>query len=183
MKWMTHFLHGDKEQMIVHEQYLLNTVICWCNFGWKTMLEFWMPCPVTICLFGSLPVVCRYSLWRVRKGWQGVCFGQQQERWLLRVLASCSILVIGGNSPSASRSWLFGRNPNRLFEDPAWTLPHNHIDPKGGPTLLAPSGALIAIPTYYWPTSSTPLFQITPVLNTGLSLSEPLQLYKGYNAI
>ena len=48
--------------------------------------------------------------------------------------------------------------------------------------LLAPSGALIAIPTYYWP-SSTPLFQITPVLNTGLSLSEPLQLYKGYNAI
>ena len=32
-------------------------------------------------------------------------------------------------------------------------------------------------------TSSTPLFQITPVLNTGLSLSEPLQLYKGYNDI
>ena len=29
----------------------------------------------------------------------------------------------------------------------------------------------------------TPLFQITPVLNTGLSLSEPLQLYKGYNAL
>ena len=29
----------------------------------------------------------------------------------------------------------------------------------------------------------TPLFQITPVLNTGLSLSEPLQLYKGFNAI
>merc|ERR1711952_626161 len=29
----------------------------------------------------------------------------------------------------------------------------------------------------------TPLFQITPVLNTGLSLSEPLQLYKGYDAI
>ena len=29
----------------------------------------------------------------------------------------------------------------------------------------------------------TPLFQIIPVLNTGLSLSEPLQLYKGYNAI
>ena len=28
-----------------------------------------------------------------------------------------------------------------------------------------------------------PLFQITPVLNTGLSLSEPRQLYKGYNAI
>merc|ERR1711952_587643 len=28
-----------------------------------------------------------------------------------------------------------------------------------------------------------PLFQITPVLNTGLSLYEPLQLYKGYNAI
>ena len=140
MKWMTHFLHGDKEQMIVHEQYLLNTVICWCNFGWKTILEFWMPCPVTICLFGSLPVVCRYSLWRVRKGWQGVCFGQQQERWLLRVLASCSILVIGGNSPSASRSWLFGRNPNRLFEDPAWTLPHNHIDPKGGPTLFTVKG-------------------------------------------
>ena len=27
-----------------------------------------------------------------------------------------------------------------------------------------------------------PLFQITPVHNTGLSLSEPLQLYKGYNA-
>ena len=48
--------------------------------------------------------------------------------------------------------------------------------------LLAPSGALIAIPTYYWSTPP-PLFQITPVLNTGLSLSEPLQLYKGYNAI
>ena len=30
---------------------------------------------------------------------------------------------------------------------------------------------------------STPLFQTTPDLNTGLSLSEPLQLYKGYNAI
>merc|ERR1711978_207480 len=30
---------------------------------------------------------------------------------------------------------------------------------------------------------STPLFQITPVLNTGLSLSGPLQLFKGYNAI
>ena len=30
---------------------------------------------------------------------------------------------------------------------------------------------------------TTPLFQITPVLNTRLSLSEPLQLYKGYNAI
>merc|ERR1712240_298830 len=28
-----------------------------------------------------------------------------------------------------------------------------------------------------------PLFQITPVLDTGLSLSEPLQLFKGYNAI
>merc|ERR1712016_588449 len=28
-----------------------------------------------------------------------------------------------------------------------------------------------------------PLFQITPVLNTGLALSQPLQLYKGYNAI
>ena len=27
------------------------------------------------------------------------------------------------------------------------------------------------------------LFQITPVLDTGLSLSEPLQLYKGYDAI
>ena len=32
-------------------------------------------------------------------------------------------------------------------------------------------------------THHQPLFQITPVLNTGLSLSEPLQLYKGYNAI
>ena len=32
-------------------------------------------------------------------------------------------------------------------------------------------------------TQQHPLFQITPVLNTGLSLSEPLQLYKGYNAI
>ena len=32
-------------------------------------------------------------------------------------------------------------------------------------------------------TTTTPLFQITPVLNTGLSLSEPLELYKGYNAI
>ena len=31
--------------------------------------------------------------------------------------------------------------------------------------------------------TTTPLLQITPVLNTGLSLSEPLQLYKGYNAI
>merc|ERR1712016_500929 len=28
-----------------------------------------------------------------------------------------------------------------------------------------------------------PLFRITPVLNTGLSLSEPLRLYKGYNAV
>ena len=46
-------------------------------------------------------------------------------------------------------------------------------------TILAPSGALIAIPTYYWSTTTHPLFQITPVLNTGLSLSEPLQLYKG----
>ena len=27
------------------------------------------------------------------------------------------------------------------------------------------------------------MFQITAVLNTGLSLSESLQLYKGYNAI
>ena len=43
--------------------------------------------------------------------------------------------------------------------------------------LLAPSGALIAIPTYYWP---IPTFSDnTPVLNTGLSLSEPLQLYQG----
>ena len=33
------------------------------------------------------------------------------------------------------------------------------------------------------PLPTTPLFQITPVLNTGLSLSEPLQLYKGYNDI
>ena len=41
--------------------------------------------------------------------------------------------------------------------------------------LLAPSGALIAITTYYWSTTTPPpLFQITPVLNTGLSLSEPL---------
>ena len=32
-------------------------------------------------------------------------------------------------------------------------------------------------------TTTTPLFQITPVLNTGLSLSEPLQLYIDYNAI
>ena len=56
---------------------------------------------------------------------------------------------------------------------------------KSGYGLLAPSGALIAIPTYYWstPPPAPPLFQITPVLNTGLSLSEPLQLYKGYNAI
>ena len=30
---------------------------------------------------------------------------------------------------------------------------------------------------------STPLFQITTVLDTGLSLSEPTQLNKGYNAI
>merc|ERR1711902_364487 len=30
-------------------------------------------------------------------------------------------------------------------------------------------------------TTTTQLFQITPVLNTGLSLSEPLQLYKGYD--
>ena len=41
-------------------------------------------------------------------------------------------------------------------------------------TLLAPS--LVTHPT-------TPLFQITPVINTGLSLSEPLQLYKGSHAI
>ena len=45
----------------------------------------------------------------------------------------------------------------------------NHLE---GLILLAPSGALIAIPTYYWPTP--PTFQITLVLNTGLSLSEPL---------
>ena len=54
-----------------------------------------------------------------------------------------------------------------------------------GRYLLAPSGALIAIPTYYW-SPPTPLFQITPVLNTGLSLSglsEPVQLYNGYNAM
>ena len=36
--------------------------------------------------------------------------------------------------------------------------------------------------THYHQQQQT-LFQITPVLNTGLSLSEPLQLYKGYNAI
>ena len=48
--------------------------------------------------------------------------------------------------------------------------------------LLAPSGALIAIPTYYWP-STHPLFQITPVLNTGLSLSEPVEPFKGHKAI
>ena len=42
--------------------------------------------------------------------------------------------------------------------------------------LLAPSGALVAIPTYYWSTT-TQFFSNTPVLNTGLSLSEPLQLY------
>ena len=39
---------------------------------------------------------------------------------------------------------------------------------------LAPSGALIAIPTYYWSTT-THFFSNTPVLNTGLS--EPQQLY------
>ena len=51
--------------------------------------------------------------------------------------------------------------------------------------LLAPSGALKAIPptTDPPPAAAPPLFQITPVLKTGLSLSEPLQLYKGYNAI
>merc|ERR1712117_477342 len=31
--------------------------------------------------------------------------------------------------------------------------------------------------------TTTPLFQITTVLNNGLSLSEPLQLYKGYDAM
>ena len=40
--------------------------------------------------------------------------------------------------------------------------------------LLAPSGALIAIPTYYW--SPPPhFFRYTPVLNTGLSLTELYQ--------
>ena len=63
-----------------------------------------------------------------------------------------------------------------------WALASDADDDR---TFLAPSGALIAIPTYYWSTTPQPtqLFQITPVLNTGLSLSEPLQLYKGYNAI
>ena len=59
-----------------------------------------------------------------------------------------------------------------------WAIYHQYLYKS---SLLAPSGALIAIPTNYW--STTPLFQITPVLNTGLSLSEPVQLYKGYNAI
>ena len=57
-----------------------------------------------------------------------------------------------------------------------------YIDSATVPLFLAPPGALIAIPTFYWSTHH-PLFQITPVLDSGLSLSEPLQLYKGYNAI
>ena len=62
------------------------------------------------------------------------------------------------------RRWIW-----RQCSSPPW-WDHKHV------WLLAPSGALIAIPTYYW--SSTPLFQITPVLNTGFSLSEPQQLYE-----
>ena len=114
-------------------------------WGWnhqiRPMNQLWHDFTLVLCSFGfqgpalaleagepvladfSLPVVSSYLLWRVREGWQDVCFGQQLERWILRVLAFCSILVIGGNSPSASRSWLFGAYPNRLFEDPASTLP------------------------------------------------------------
>ena len=90
---------------------------------------------------------------------------------------------------------------------------HPRVDPQwkiGGcsnngnlvflPTLSAHPGVLYNAGRFVWIISSVrssnshpnlllthqhhhPLFQITPVLNTGLSLSEPLQLYKGYNAI
>ena len=44
---------------------------------------------------------------------------------------------------------------------------------------LAPSGALIAIPTYYWPTPTFSDLACRPLYNNiGLSLSEPLQLYQ-----
>merc|ERR1711952_244671 len=49
-------------------------------------------------------------------------------------------------------------NASLITADGAYHYPMGSIWP-----FLAPSGALIAIPTYYW-SSTTPLFQITPVL-------------------
>ena len=90
-----------------------------------------------------------------------------------------NLMILKSNQVQSSRYLFLSLD---LYHNTAIEIGRNRIKALYDIKLLAPSGALIAIPTYYWPTS-TPLFQITPVLNTGLSLSEPLQLYKGYNAI
>ena len=58
-------------------------------------------------------------------------------------------------------------------------MEHTTVGPVG--SILLFSGALIAIPTYYWP-STHPTFSDLAFLplynNIGLSLSEPLQLYQ-----
>ena len=53
------------------------------------------------------------------------------------------------------------------------------LDRRGGETFVSSVRSSYSHPNLLL----TPLFQITSVLNTGLSLSEPLQLYKGHKAI
>ena len=64
----------------------------------------------------------------------------------------------------------------KVNKDRSFIISSNYLN------LLAPSGALI-LNSHPNLLLIHPLFQIKPVLNTGLSLSEPLQLYKGYNAL
>ena len=93
--------------------------------------------------------------WGLKLGWKwelGNGRPLQQSGWHVR--AEDNVAATSISNPTAIFSW--------------WLL-------------LAPSGALIAIPTYYWP-STHPTFSDLAFLplynNIGLSLSEPLQLYQ-----
>ena len=82
-----------------------------------------------------------------------------ESRRLLLVVQNHSCPVENRDWKYSLFSWLacpiFINEKKNGFSQPALPWNGRHIG------LLAPSGALIAIPTYYWPTTTTtPLFQI-----------------------
>ena len=94
-------------------------------------------------------------------------------------------------SKSVSNSWMF--HPRIMFNvteakgKPRWKASYHALCFQFlilrecyNESLLAPSGALIAIPTYYWPTNTNHYFKfsMSVIIKHWLSLSDPLQIYQ-----
>ena len=163
--------HSTKVIINYHKKHIFHNSLKYCDHISKKNDTFGLVLRVFYLSYLTVYFIFYEILQRVYPHKKSTCFFQDilsetfhRVKIHQRICIACMIMIIDHNLHAII-------NGDHLWNDGVhlWHFVSSVSSSNSHPDLLL--------------TQHHPLFQITQVLNTGLSLSEPLQLYKGYTAI